>query len=591
MAVQVVHRSSFSFETDLPHASILIHPSGVLHAFRTTPSADDGASPPREEHVFAWLEDALHMEAATAHLKRHGFGRGAKFLPYSTLRNWTERYPHAAPAMEVTGDGEVKVYLNYRPYLNGLGGSREAEVDVEVEAAPSETDGGHSDEEDEAEKEARAAAEKKERQLKSKRRADRKRYPNMVGDPDCLLDAERDELHVEIYTYLKWLQNRLEKVEDKAAKKAVEDEDDEGAAEEKRQKARQWLRGAKGYNPEALEGVLRGIEATFSIIPRVHLKRQADGCGEEGKGDNENDSDDEGKATDGGGDGDDDNKENAEDGGKKGKKRKRDDRMNDKKDVPFLEEALRDALERLVEARGFSGRTRRSRRRLKEKSTNPKWAYDRKARDFEEMFEKLRLFAEEQGHCLPTRKDTDHFQVFCWVKNLRFLRQRLQKRGIDHEEDPPPGKRLNQSALTTERIARLDALGFAWNPGVQRTHWDVRYRELVEWHKLHGGWPSQASVLGRWVAKQRKKYAQNDEDFMKEKAPLLDEIDFEWTPRGNTRMSWEEGFELLIAFGEANGHYNVPKPPPPDGASKDRFGTSDERRFYVWVESLHKMHR
>ena len=27
----------------------------------------------------------------------------------------------------------------------------------------------------------------------------------------------------------------------------------------------------------------------------------------------------------------------------------------------------------------------------------------------------------------------------------------------------------------------------------------------------------------------------------------LDEVGFEWTPRGNTRVTWDEGFEMLVS--------------------------------------------
>ena len=98
---------------------------------------------------------------------------------------------------------------------------------------------------------------------------------------------------------------------------------------------------------------------------------------------------------------------------------------------------------------------------------------------------------------------------------------------------------------------------------------------------------------------------------------------FEWTPRGNTRMSWEEGYDLLVspdlriqsypvpsemspaqyifatsvfapsgktAFGRLNGHFNVPDPVEIVGAAGvDR--KSNEFRLYKWVESLHGMYR
>ena len=133
---RVVNSSSFAFATDLPSSSRNIHPSGVLHARRTTPSAS--GLPGREEHAFAWIADSIRVEEALNHLEKFGFRRdgngddddgddndngnddGISFIPYSTKNNWLNRYPHAAPAIECDDDGKVLVYLNWRPYPNGL---------------------------------------------------------------------------------------------------------------------------------------------------------------------------------------------------------------------------------------------------------------------------------------------------------------------------------------------------------------------------------------------------------------------------------------------------------------------------------------
>ena len=57
---------------------------------------------------------------------------GISFIPYSTKNNWLNRYPHAAPAIECDDDGKVLVYLNWRPYPNGLA---ELGQDMGIDAA------------------------------------------------------------------------------------------------------------------------------------------------------------------------------------------------------------------------------------------------------------------------------------------------------------------------------------------------------------------------------------------------------------------------------------------------------------------------
>jgi hypothetical protein len=52
----------------------------------------------------------------------------------------------------------------------------------------------------------------------------------------------------------------------------------------------------------------------------------------------------------------------------------------------------------------------------------------------------------------------------------------------------------------------------------------------------------------RRVHKQRQHYARGTENFMKTKAIKLDEIGFEWTPRGNTKIKWDEGLDLLVSI-------------------------------------------
>ena len=49
------------------------------------------------------------------------------------------------------------------------------------------------------------------------------------------------------------------------------------------------------------------------------------------------------------------------------------------------------------------------------------------------------------------------------VNHLRARRSRLTQQGLDHEE-LPPGQKLLTKSLTADRLAQLDALGFAWAP-------------------------------------------------------------------------------------------------------------------------------
>jgi hypothetical protein len=102
--------------------------------------------------------------------------------------------------------------------------------------------------------------------------------------------------------------------------------------------------------------------------------------------------------------------------------------------------------------------------------------------------------------------------------------------------------------------------------------------------------------VGEWSHHQRGKYSAKNRHFMETKAPRLDETGFEWTPRGYTRMSWEEGFERLMAFRRLNGHFDVPQPTGDDANvivdGKPVPGKmSDAHKLHRWVRSMHDLHR
>ena len=62
-----------------------------------------------------------------------------------------------------------------------------------------------------------------------------------------------------------------------------------------------------------------------------------------------------------------------------------------------------------------------------------------------------------------------------------------------------------KNELSEERVGKLEALGFDWNPlGTQLT-WDERFAELVEYKNKHGDCSVPKRLKGRnWVDYQRK---------------------------------------------------------------------------------------
>ncbi|KAL7549046.1 hypothetical protein ACHAWF_012313 [Thalassiosira exigua] len=379
MGIRVVEQTSFSFETDLPLLRRRVHRSGVIHAFRRN----------REEHAFGWIADSSHVGAALSTLKENGFdvSEGVAFIPYSTKKNWIERYPHAAPALECTKSGEILIYLNWRPYPNGLGemghngdgGGRAPAADTEAnsvdpdcvtadpESLPADSQVMNPDSDSEGREYVEGwscnpdGIPKRVEKNGSKRKKEYKRrwrcrYGNMLRDKSLMHDRKRDELHVEIFVYLSWLEAKMTKI-------LEQDQQNDGVAEEMDpdEKVDGAPQGAvKFVNVVELRAALDKLKLAFAVVP--YLKLEEDGL-----------------------------EECDHNMGGEGQLRR----------IPFLEEALGDALEKLVEARttlGSRGRTRTWKRR---KKLRPKRPYIR--RDFDGMFERLREYKEEHGECHVTK--------------------------------------------------------------------------------------------------------------------------------------------------------------------------------------------
>ena len=100
-------------------------------------------------------------------------------------------------------------------------------------------------------------------------------------------------------------------------------------------------------------------------------------------------------------------------------------------------------------------------------------------------------------------------------------RKYLRKQGMEYEERPPNFKIRNKT-LTAERIELLDSIGFEWTIKPPRVPWEVRFQELLEFHKTNGKWPTQsAGPLGMWVQRQRVSWSRKDKSFMKDKFPKV----------------------------------------------------------------------
>lgn len=90
--------------------------------------------------------------------------------------------------------------------------------------------------------------------------------------------------------------------------------------------------------------------------------------------------------------------------------------------------------------------------------------------------------------------------------------------------------------------------------------WECRYKELVEWKKIHGHCevPQKNGSLGRWVHRQRESKHKNN--MSEERTQKLYELGFVWRQKSSRPTdTWDERFQQLIAYKEAHGDCNVPQ--------------------------------
>jgi len=143
---------------------------------------------------------------------------------------------------------------------------------------------------------------------------------------------------------------------------------------------------------------------------------------------------------------------------------------------------------------------------------------------WEEQYKALREYHQQFGHCKVPARYKPNSKLGRWVMTQR--RQfTLLMQGLS-------------SALTAERIRRLDDLGFTWQVRPEpATTWNKRLQELRAYRAAHGSCnvPQryQANLpLGTWVHTQRRQYKLRKEgkknSMTQEKIEALESIDFNW---------------------------------------------------------------
>jgi hypothetical protein len=173
-----------------------------------------------------------------------------------------------------------------------------------------------------------------------------------------------------------------------------------------------------------------------------------------------------------------------------------------------------------------------------------------------------------------------HHERGSWDERLAEIAAYQAKEGncevpFNYPENPKLGRfvnkvrgQRNRGTLSVERIAKLDALGFAW-ASKRRTmidgegisaEWHARYDELLRYRETYGDldvpkkWRENPQ-LGNWVSQQRQNF--KSKTLHPERHRRLNEIGFEWRS-DSSKKEWITRFEELKAYKERFGNYRVP---------------------------------
>jgi len=192
--------------------------------------------------------------------------------------------------------------------------------------------------------------------------------------------------------------------------------------------------------------------------------------------------------------------------------------------------------------------------------------------DWQQMLENLKAYKEKHGHTHVPTNYKPNPKLAAWV-----ILQRVY---------------YKKRALASDRIAKLEALGFNWAqyqtgnytmPG--KSSWVCHFEELEAYKVEHGNTRVSKvnpvnKQLGRWVHFQRAAYVKGN--LLAERIAKLDSLGFEWViydKKESGQGTWHEQLTQLEAFKAGHGHCRVPQGYKPN--KKLGAWVSDQRSSYA----------
>ena len=215
-----------------------------------------------------------------------------------------------------------------------------------------------------------------------------------------------------------------------------------------------------------------------------------------------------------------------------------------------------------------SQRDKDTRKRLDKKKIDllqalPKWSWDVRADNFEEMFVYLKDYIEEFGNS-KLHKDYENKNGIALGKWVSALRDR-------HKMDTA----FNRTNEYKNRVKRLEKLaGWSWD--VEGDRWDEGFNHLKDYVEKFGTavvekkYVNEAGFkLGQWVYNRQRH--RNNKKFDKDKKKLLEQLPgWIWS---NQAEAWDKGLNELKKHVKDTGDANI----------SSTFVTEEEFKLGEWV--------
>lgn len=166
------------------------------------------------------------------------------------------------------------------------------------------------------------------------------------------------------------------------------------------------------------------------------------------------------------------------------------------------------------------------------------------------MFHELLSYKQRFGHCNVPKEWAENSELGGWCARQRQLQKKAR--------------------LDPARIARLEALGFIWQP--QAAVWDGMFRQLRVFKERFGHCNVQRNwqenpALGVWSQTLRSSY--REKSLAPEWIARLEALGFVWHVHDSI---WETRFRELVDYKERFGDCNLPQHWPENPALADWCG-------------------